>query len=33
MDIDRATLAAMCTLGYSIFQMEHKQAILEFAVY
>ena len=32
MDVDWATLATVCRLGYSIFWKEHKQAVLEFAV-
>ena len=33
MDIDQATLAAMCRLGYSIYRKEHEQAVLEFTVH
>ena len=33
MDVDRATLAAGCRLGYSIFRKEHKLAVSESAVY
>ena len=33
MDVDRATLAVVYRLGYSIFWKEYKLAVLEFAVY